>query len=571
MPEFGRSTGGIFNLVLRSGGNELHGDVFVNASPGFLRATSGRLHRAGEAIASRGRSAARSGCRVRHRRAAREDAALVLRRVQPAVHVDRRVTHLPGRASTSSSRTRTARRSRARRTASRTSIPRPGSSGSSRSGARTTTARAASICSPRKLTLAVDARSPDLARVLRQPGGDLGVSAARGRFASRTGVSGSPGYYNGERSGGSHNVVLTYAGQFSEGRFRVEAFAGYPHERDVVENRATSPCASSSTSRSLDDLEPGHCPPEPRHAVHRLPRHRLSQRRDGLPYRRRAHALGRRREAHQPARGAHQIRYGLEVEYKVYYRDDRILGQRLHGFDFGPSAVDDPYTNERDYFARVDAMGNTVLLDTDGNEPLSATVGTLTTSAFLQDLVAGQRLSQRRWRPPLGPRVASRTPRARRPSRSRTNSRPASASSFDPTGVGQAAASMPRTVGSTSRSRWISTCGRSPRRERRSDSRTIPVTRRRRSSASTRTATRSPVVRRGRRLHVRPVRRPRRRELSGRQRASGAVPRRVRARGGVRGHRQLDRWGKRRGAPPLARGRGHLARRRQQLLHREPG
>ena len=51
LPEFGRSTGGIFNLVLRSGSNDLHGEVFANISPGFLRANPTPIYRAGEAIA----------------------------------------------------------------------------------------------------------------------------------------------------------------------------------------------------------------------------------------------------------------------------------------------------------------------------------------------------------------------------------------------------------------------------------------------------------------------------------------------------------------------------------------
>jgi outer membrane receptor protein involved in Fe transport len=36
MPEYGRSTGGVLNVVTKSGSNEFHGSVFGNIAPGFL-------------------------------------------------------------------------------------------------------------------------------------------------------------------------------------------------------------------------------------------------------------------------------------------------------------------------------------------------------------------------------------------------------------------------------------------------------------------------------------------------------------------------------------------------------
>jgi hypothetical protein len=51
--EYGRATGGFVNIVTKSGGNELHGSVFVYYRPGFLQAPAKRIERAGESIATR--------------------------------------------------------------------------------------------------------------------------------------------------------------------------------------------------------------------------------------------------------------------------------------------------------------------------------------------------------------------------------------------------------------------------------------------------------------------------------------------------------------------------------------
>ena len=36
MPEYGRATGGVLNVVTKSGSNEFHGSVFGNFTPGAL-------------------------------------------------------------------------------------------------------------------------------------------------------------------------------------------------------------------------------------------------------------------------------------------------------------------------------------------------------------------------------------------------------------------------------------------------------------------------------------------------------------------------------------------------------
>lgn len=53
MPEFGRSTGGVMNVVTKSGSNEFQGSVFANYSPGLLVGSTPTVHREGQSIQTR--------------------------------------------------------------------------------------------------------------------------------------------------------------------------------------------------------------------------------------------------------------------------------------------------------------------------------------------------------------------------------------------------------------------------------------------------------------------------------------------------------------------------------------
>lgn len=52
MPEYGRATGGVINVVTKSGSNEYHGSVFGNLTPGALSPSAKSIGRDAEAVAS---------------------------------------------------------------------------------------------------------------------------------------------------------------------------------------------------------------------------------------------------------------------------------------------------------------------------------------------------------------------------------------------------------------------------------------------------------------------------------------------------------------------------------------
>jgi len=52
MPEYGRSTGGVLNVVTKSGGNEFHGSAFLNFSPGALEGERTKVRAAGQTVST---------------------------------------------------------------------------------------------------------------------------------------------------------------------------------------------------------------------------------------------------------------------------------------------------------------------------------------------------------------------------------------------------------------------------------------------------------------------------------------------------------------------------------------
>lgn len=54
MPEYGRSTGGVLNVVTKSGSNEFHGSVFGNMAPGALQRSGTEIRQEGSVVSAQG-------------------------------------------------------------------------------------------------------------------------------------------------------------------------------------------------------------------------------------------------------------------------------------------------------------------------------------------------------------------------------------------------------------------------------------------------------------------------------------------------------------------------------------
>lgn len=372
MPEFGRSTGGIFNLVLQSGSNDFHGSVFLNVAPGFLRASEEQVVRLGESIGRQDNSVldldvgfAVGGPIIKDHLwffvglNPEFDLTDVDRILRTGVDVDRDgvadVDPTTGAPVLHEARRQTYNRNETiwRFASKLTWAPATG----------------------HRISLAFFGNPSALTGVMRSP------AAAR----SSNGVNGTEDYFLGDTSSGSYTATLAYTAQFSR-RFRLEAFAGYHTEHDVMAGQTNNPSVTYGYAGSLDDIVPGSCPVLDADTTDGFTPCLVSDFTTGGAGFAYDETLNRTsaglKLTHTLRR--HTIRYGLETELKNYTSTRGYPG----GYGetrYGPSAADDPYAFERDYFATNGADGNPSLFGVGGNPDFSAAVQTLSVSAFVQD------------------------------------------------------------------------------------------------------------------------------------------------------------------------------------------
>lgn len=381
MPEFGRSTGGIFNLVLRSGGNDFHGDVFVNATPGFLRATPEAIARAGEAIGREDDPTlnldmgfAIGGPIIRDRLWFFAGFNPQLEFTDVSRIYSRRIDLNGDDMPDVDANGRTILREVGRDHLDRT---------------RTTWRTAG------KLTLGLSRTQRLSLSYFGNPYFTSGVIRAIDASRSSNGVSGAPTYYEGERQSGSHNVALSYTGQFLDRRLRLEIFAGVHTQTDDENNTSDLPSEGQLYERALSDFETtgmaGRCTETDSTSFVDC---RVRDYRQGGTGGWQTEQLTRYaagvRLTHVLRH--HTIRYGIETEYKVYDSTRGMSGGYFgSNYDAGYWDASDPMSDpanaqnhEREYYAREDP-GGTYLFGTDGHPAFSATVGTLTLSAYAQD------------------------------------------------------------------------------------------------------------------------------------------------------------------------------------------
>jgi hypothetical protein len=368
MPEFGRSTGGIFNLVLRSGGNEYHGDVFFNATPGFLRADPTPIYRAGEAIGRQDDQILEMDAGFAVGGPIIEDRLWFFAGFNPTMNI-----------------TDVNRIFQSRVDDDGDGVPDTDDNGNDvvREVGRDQLDRNQIFWQfAGKLTLALTPDHTVALSYFGNPWSANGVIRGLGDSPSTNGINGDESYISGDRYGGSHNIILNYMGQILDRRMRVEAFAGVHTARDVLENQA-QPVENFLYERPLSDFQPGVCAEDPSTPFVDCPVNDYRAGGTGFYY---DESLTRYTGGLRLTNliQNHTVRYGAEVEYKTYQSTRGYSGGFFERV-YGPSAIDDPYANERYYFARLDDAGETLLLDNDGVPAFSADVATLTVSAYLQD------------------------------------------------------------------------------------------------------------------------------------------------------------------------------------------
>ncbi len=385
MPEFGRSTGGIFNLVLRNGSNEFHGDVFVNLTPGFLRANAIPIYRVGESVG-----------RV-------DDLNFLIDggfSLGGPIIRDRLWFYVGANPEYSSSDVD--------RVLSRQydddgdGMPDLDQNGNpdvrevSRQGLERNRVTAMLVG---KLTLAITEEQQLSLSYFGNPYSLDGVLRSADALGTSNGLSGSPDWYNGGRSGGSNNIILNYHASFNESRFQVEAFAGYHTQNEVVNNTVDRPNSSWLFQRSLMDFGETGCPEDPNTPFTDCPVADYNTGGTGLPY---EQALSRFTAGFRLTNliDNHRLRYGADIEHKVF---DRSIGYSGgYGIDefldsHGPVPVPDAMGNftesgvrgfvqrahRWETYATATEQEGAPFLYTD--RPFEVDVATRTIGAFLQD------------------------------------------------------------------------------------------------------------------------------------------------------------------------------------------
>jgi hypothetical protein len=393
MPEFGRSTGGIFNLVLQSGSNDLHGEVFVNVSPGFLRARATPIYRVGDAIGRRDEPLVTLDAGFMLGGPILRDRLWFFGGVNPELRLSTVNRFFQtqydddgdGEPDVDENGNAAVRE-----------VP-----GTNQELER----NRITYFMAGKLTFAA---TPDHRLSLSYFGNpfvNTGVLRAADDARTANGVSGSEAYHSGSRTFGSHNVLASYQGQLMERRMQVEIFAGVHAEHDVAmpdSAAARAPAEQHVYPTSLSDFEPG-CPeiddtPFVDCQVSDYVAGGFGDFND--------ESLNRYTAGFRLTNllSGHRIRYGFDSEIKTYSSTRGYTGGH-YGSHFGPTVDingdgqvddvtdldgdgfpdDDPYAIEHDSYANHDDNGNILIHDLDNVPSFQASVQTLTLSAFLQD------------------------------------------------------------------------------------------------------------------------------------------------------------------------------------------
>lgn len=382
MPEFGRSTGGIFNLSLRRGGNEFHGDVFAYLRPGFLRANPVPVSRYGEAIARQDLSTMDMDVGVALGGPILKDKLWFFAGFNPRFQWSdvQRI-----RQQTFDNVTQDAQGRITSMTRDGFADTRNGELIQQEVGRDVFPREIQTYNAAGRLTLKLDQENTLSLSYFGNPGSRNGVGPT-GR--TNNGLSGEPSAFLGYVETGSHNLVLNHEGHYFDRSLQLEAFAGFHTARFNDTNRVDRPGISAAYLDTLNAREPGACPVAP---TDRAPDNYSFNNCAIRDYRLGGSGYFESEVADRYVAGArlthllegHQIRYGVDFEFKRFASTRGYSGGYFTQH-FGPN----PNQNDewlRRWFSRDNqSMADPYFFGVDG-PPFSAEARGLTFSAFLQD------------------------------------------------------------------------------------------------------------------------------------------------------------------------------------------
>ena len=362
LPEYGRSTGGIFNLVIKDGGNDFHGSVFANFSPGILRADAVGITRAGEAIARRDDLILNADLGFTIGGPIVKDKLWFFAGFNPTFSISDVHRDISRRVDRDGD--------------GEADLDENGDPVLERVGTQTYDRNVTTYMFAGKLTWALDPNNRVRLTYFGDPAKVKGVLSPTGD------LNGSEDNFLAGRQVGSQNIALNYQSQLFDGAFQIEVLGGVHLRRDEVDRNDT-PMTVYEFPNALEDLEPGTICMENDATTFidcQVQNYRAGGRGAYWDDNFNRYSAGLR---FTNLFAGHRLRYGADFEIREFASTRGYSGGYFDRF----RGRDNYTSNLRRYYGSEDENSpeNTLLYDTNGNPPFSADVKTRAYAAFVQD------------------------------------------------------------------------------------------------------------------------------------------------------------------------------------------